>query len=251
MNTKQRMLSGEKIYGTMIRISENPAIAYVAKNAGYDFVMYDCEHSSYSMETLTRLFMMGNALDLTSLLRVPNLSKEYISRSLDSGAQGLMVPMVSTEEEALELVKYSKYMPIGDRGFGTGLAHTNFKGGKHSDVMEEANNKIISIAQIETKEAVDNADKLASIEGIDALLIGPNDLSLSLGIPGDLMNPIELEAIKTVANACKKYGKGFGLHAPLPLIKYFIDDLTIVMHDVDTSVIERGFKQNIDACKAL
>lgn len=205
--------------------------------------MYDCEHSNYSMETLHDLFLTGNALKLDGFVRVPELSKDNISRVLDQGAHGVMVPMLETDEMAELLVKYSKYQPIGGRGYTGDGAHVYYtSGGKHLDVMENNNNTIISIAQIETKLAIENAEKIAATEGIDALLIGPNDLSLSLGIPGDLFNPIEIDAIEHVSSMCKKYNKAFGLHAGPDLVKRFYDDLNIVMINNDTSIITCGFK---------
>ena len=216
------------------------------------FILYDCEHSCYDSETLQDLFVTGNALSFPSLVRVPELAKGCISRNLDFGATGVMLPMTNTVEEARDLVKWSKYQPVGDRGYSTGCAHLDFKGAaKHTEVMERMNSRIITIAQIETKLAVDNANAIAAISGIDALLVGPNDLSLSLGIPGDLMNPIELDAIAHVAAACKKHGKAFGLHGGINLLKNFADDLTIVMSDTDTGIMEKGLNGLKEAMTAI
>jgi 2-keto-3-deoxy-L-rhamnonate aldolase RhmA len=246
------MLSGQKIYGTMLRVSQNPAVCYLAKHNGLDFVMYDCEHAPYDMETLHNLFITGNALGLGGFLRVPDLSKDYISRALDQGARGVMVPMLETPEMAKALVKYSKYQPIGSRGFSNAIANVDYVAGrKHVEVMEEANNTVVSIAQIETKLAVDNAAAIAATPGIDALLIGPNDLSLSLGIPGDLFNPIELEAIAHVAAACKKEKKAFGLHAGAKLLEKFIDDMTLVMMQTDIDILNAGFASIKETCVKL
>jgi 2-keto-3-deoxy-L-rhamnonate aldolase RhmA len=249
MSLKEKLLAGEKIYGTMVRVVRNPALCLIAKNSGLDFVMYDCEHASYNMETLHDLFIMGNAVGLEGFLRVPTLSKDYISRALDQGAGGVMVPMLETPEMATDLVKYSKYQPLGDRGYATTIAHVGYKGGgKHTEVMEQANNKVISIAQIETKLSVDNAEAIAATPGIDALLIGPNDLSLSLGIPGDMMNQIEIDAIAHVVAACKKNKKAFGLHGPAKLQEKFIDDINIVMFQTDTEVLASGFVKLKETC---
>ena len=239
---KQKLISGQKIFGTMLRVLRNPAVCYLAKNSGLDFVMFDCEHADYTMETLHDLFLTGNALGLESFLRVPNLEKQYISRALDQGAKGVMTPMLETPEMALQLVQYSKYRPVGDRGFSAGLAYSNYTvPGKHADIMNDYNNAVISIAQIETKLSVDNADAIAAVNGIDALLIGPNDLSISLDIPGDLFNPIELEAISHVAAACKKHGKAFGIHAGQKMLQYFIDDLNLIMMQSDVDFLSAGF----------
>ncbi len=252
MSLKEKLMTGQKIYGTMLRVVQNPAVCYLAKNSGLDFVMYDCEHAAYSMETLHNMFITGNALGLDGFLRVPNLTKDYISRALDQGAHGVMVPMLETPEMAKTLVKYSKYQPIGDRGFCNATAHVNYVAGlKHTEVMAEANNTIISIAQIETKASVDNAEAIAAVPGIDALLIGPNDLSLSLGVPGDLFNKIELDAIAHVAAACKKHKKAFGLHAGAKMLEIFINDLTLVMCDNDADVLRAGFAKIKETCVGL
>jgi len=252
MLLKEKLMSGQKIYGTMLRVVQNPAICYIAKNSGLDFVMFDCEHASYDMQTLHQLFITGNALGLDGFLRVPELSKDYISRSLDQGAHGVMVPMLETPEMAKQFVKYAKYQPVGGRGFAGGIAHMNYAaGGKHAEIMELANNKVIAIAQIETKTAVEQAEAIAATPGIDALLIGPNDLSLSLGIPGDLFNPIELEAITHVAAACQKHNKAFGLHAGPKLLEKFIDHLTLVMMQSDIDVLTAGFTHIKETCETL
>jgi 2-keto-3-deoxy-L-rhamnonate aldolase RhmA len=241
MTLKEKLASGQKIVGTMMRLTRNPAVAYLAKNAGLDFVMYDCEHSNYSFETLHDAFITANALGFSEFVRVPCNTKDYISRILDTGAIGIMVPMVETREHAETVVKYSKYQPVGDRGYTAGGPHTDYLGGKHADMMERGNAKVLSIAQIETKLAVENAEAIASVNGIDVLLIGPNDLSLSLGIPGDMMNPLELEAIAKVSAACKKHKKYFGMHAGIALLEKFSADLNVVMSLTDTELLTQGF----------
>ena len=240
MTLKEKLASGQKIVGTMMRLVRNPAAMFVAKNAGLDFVMYDCEHSNYNFETLHDAFVTANALGFSGLARVPSGTKGHISRTLDTGAIGIMVPMVETKEHAETVVKYSKYQPVGDRGYTAGGPHTDYLNGKHVDMMKQGNDKVLSIAQIETKLAIENVDKIAAVKGIDVLLIGPNDLSLSLGIPGDMMNPIELEAISKVVVACKKHKKFFGMHAGAALLEKFGSDLNVVMSLTDTDLLSQG-----------
>ncbi|MGI6298162.1 MAG: HpcH/HpaI aldolase family protein [Saccharofermentanales bacterium] len=243
MSIKEKLASGQNVYGTMIRLQRNPAISFFAQNAGLDFLLYDCEHGSYNFETLHDIFVTGNAMGFDSFVRVAELSKDWISRALDCGATGIMVPMTETAEQAKEIVKWAKFTPVGDRGYGSGLAHSNYKGGgKHVDVMATQNNRVVVIAQIETGLAVENADAIAATEGIDVLLIGPNDLSISLGIPGDLMNQIEIDAIAKVAAACKKHGKAFGLHAGAKMHEIFKDDEQFRMLSTDLDLLASGFK---------
>lgn len=248
---KSKLMSGEKIVGTMLRCTRNPATLYLAKKAGLDYIMFDCEHGNYNFETLHDLFVMGNAIGLAGFVRVPCGTKEYVSRVLDSGATGVMVPMIETAEQAKELVKYAKYQPIGERGYTGFCAHTNYEGGIHTEIMEQQNRKTITIAQIESKLAIENIEEIAEVPGLDALLIGPNDLSLSLGIPGDIMNPSELDAITKVAAACKKHGKAFGIHGKADMLQKFAEDLTLVMTLTDTDWILQGFESVRKVCDEL
>ena len=252
MTLKEKLLSGQKIYGCMIRVVRNPAVCLLARHAGLDFIMFDCEHGNFTTETLHDAFIQANSVNLGGFLRVTSLSKDNISRPLDQGAIGVMLPMTETEEQAKELVKWSKYSPVGDRGVCSALGLVEYRSGlSNKETMEYGNSRVISIAQIETKLAVDNADKIAAVNGIDALLIGPNDLSVSLGFPGDHMNPIEIDAMRHVASACKKHGKAFGIHAGPKMLELFMDDLTLVMMQGDVDVLSAGFKNINDTARRM
>jgi 2-keto-3-deoxy-L-rhamnonate aldolase RhmA len=242
MNLKERAHAGEMICATMLRTIRNPSVLCLAKNAGLDFVMFDCEHGAFTTETLHDMSMTAQALGLDCFARVPTGTKDYISRFLDCGISGIMVPMTETAEQAENLVRYAKYAPLGSRGF-TAAANTGYRGGKHSDIMAEANSRVWAIAQIETRLAVDNCDAIAATEGLDALLIGPNDLSIDLGVAGDLNNPIEIEAIKKVAAACKKHGKLFTIHAKADYQEKFRGDLTFIMQGTESDFLTEGFKK--------
>jgi 2-keto-3-deoxy-L-rhamnonate aldolase RhmA len=251
MNLKEKLKSGNKVFGTMLRMSRSPQVCYLAKYAGFDFVMYDCEQSCYTISDLHDLFVMGNALGLPGFLRAPALEKEWVARPLDCGSSGVMVPMIETKEEAELLAALSKYPPLGERGFAGSSAGADYKGGKPLEVMAAANDRILTIAQIETRLAVDNANSIAAVEGIDVLLIGPNDLSISLGVPGDINNPVELEAIAHVADACKSRGKYFGLHAGTGLLEKFTDKLDFVMCQGDNDMLAKALKDTAEGCRKL
>ncbi len=243
MNLKERLKAGERVYGTMVRMERNPAFCIVAKECGLDFVMFDCEHAAYNLETLHDLFQMAHALDLTALLRVPMLDKESISRSLDAGAKGVMVPMTETPEQAKEIVRWSKYAPIGDRGFCSGVGSMYYRPQPDlSAAMEEINSQVLSIAQIETALAIENVEAIAATEGIDALIVGPNDLSISLGIPGKLLDPMEYTAIRRVADACKANGKAFGIHGPDSLQVLFAKDINLCISSTDIDLMRAGIR---------
>ncbi len=242
MTLKEKILSGKRVHGAMLRVSRNPGVCMLAKNAGLDFVMFDCEQAAYSFETLHDMFVMCNALGLAGWIRVPANGREHVSRSLDCGAKGVMVPMLEDAESARELARCAKFAPLGERGYGAGGANTGYvQGGKHAEVMARANAEVLAIAQIETRTGVDNAASIAAVPGIDSLLVGPNDLSVSLGVPGDLMNPVMLEAIGHVAEACRKEGKVFGLTGGVKLLAHFKDRTGIILGRSDTDMLAESF----------
>ena len=241
MNLKEKIKNGETVYGTMIRLQRNPAFCIVAKDAGMDFIMFDCEHGIYNLETLHDMFQMAHAAGLTAVLRVPMLDKESISRPLDAGACGVMVPMTETAEQ--EIVHWSKYTPVGDRGYGSGIGATYYQVGiETTKAMQEINDRVLTIAQIETALAIENIEEIAATEGVDALIVGPNDLSISLGVPGQLTSDIEVNAIRKVAEACHKYGKAFGIHGPESLQEIFADDINLCIHTTDADMLRNAMK---------
>jgi 2-keto-3-deoxy-L-rhamnonate aldolase RhmA len=242
----QKLREGKRVVGTMVRMVRNPAIAIVAHNAGLDFIMLDMEHGPHTMETVDDVFKVGRTLGLGCFVRVPELTKGYVSRSLDCGATGVMVPMLESVEQANLLVRWAKYAPLGGRGFGAPGGHTQFIGvgpDAISAFTAKANADTITIAQIETAQAIQNIDIIAAVPGIDALLIGPNDLSISMGCAGDFLGDTMEKAIGKVAAAAKKHGKIFGMHGPDPLTERWLPrGLTLVMSNLDTNVLAAGLK---------
>ena len=242
----QKLREGKRAVGTMVRMIRNPAVAVVARNAGLDFIMLDLEHGPYNLETVDDIFKVGRSLGLGCFVRVPELAKGYVSRCLDAGATGVMVPMLESVEQAKLLVAWAKYAPLGNRGFGGIGGHTNFVsiGADATPAfMAKANVDTIAIAQIETAQAIQNIDAIAAVPGIDALLIGPNDLAISMGCTGDLLGDALDKAIGKVAAAAKKHNKIFGMHGPDSLLDRWVPKgLTLVMSNLDTSVLANGLK---------
>jgi 2-keto-3-deoxy-L-rhamnonate aldolase RhmA len=224
----------------------NPAIVSVAANAGLDFVMFDMEHGAFSFETLSDASSLARGIGIDCFVRVPELSKGNISRALDCGVTGVMVPMIRTAQDAELFALWSKYAPLGACGFGGNGAHTGYhdEGGSSVSFMQEENPRILTITQIELAEAIENIDSIAAVEGIDALLIGPADLSNSLGVPGDFNHPKMDEAIKKVAKAAKDHGKGFGFHASEALTrKWILFGLQLRMNGMDINLLLKGMSE--------
>lgn len=250
----EKLKSGQPAFGTMIRMIKSPGIASICKAAGFDMLMLDMEHGPYSFETVTDIAVMARAEGIGILVRVPELSKGAVSRALDCGVEGVMVPMLSTPEEARKLVEWSKYPPLGNRGLGSvgGLSRYVKPAQPVPQLMAETNEKVFAIAQIETVEGVKNAAAIAATDGIDALVVGPNDLANSLGCPGDLTCEKEDKAIAAISKAALDAGKSFGIHAGTEILERWAPHgMTFFLNSIDILALTDAFKQLNTTTRAL
>ena len=243
--TKRRLKNSlAPIAGTMVRMVRHPGICLIARQAGLDFIMVDMEHGSTSIETFERMCAAGRPAGLDIFVRVPELSRAFVSRVLDAGATGVMSPMVETPEQARLLAGWSKYPPLGNRGYGTNSGHTGYtQPADAQSFMDSANRKNLTIAQVESVKGVAAADQIAQVDGIDALLIGPFDLSISLGCPGELTCEKENAAIEKVAAAAAQHGKMFGMHGSVELLtKWAGHGLNLIMSGIDTGMLGKAIQ---------
>lgn len=208
---KQALQSGGVSIGTMVFEFPTTGIGRIAAEAGADFVIFDMEHTGWSIETVRGLIATSRAADLVPMVRVPATEYNLISRPLDVGAMGIMAPMVESADQAQKIVNSAKYPPRGRRGAAFGVAHDDYTGGDIIAKMASANDEIMLIAQIETAVGIENVDAIAAVEGIDCLWIGHFDLTNFLGIPGQFTHPTFLDAVQRVLDACAKHGKTAGI----------------------------------------
>ena len=211
MDLKNKITSNEQMRGAMIFEFFSPGIPIILKNAGCEFIIFDMEHGGLSLEQFKTLAIISNANKITPIIRIPEVSYNYVARALDLGASGIMVPMINTPEDVLKIVNASKYPPQGKRGAGFGFAHDNYINQSPLSYIEKANNSNINIIQIETKIALENVREIASIGGVDCLWVGHFDLTNFLGIPGDFTSKIYLNAIKEIVFAANLYNKSVGI----------------------------------------
>ena len=208
---KEKFLNRKPIKGAMIFDFFSPGIPYVIKNSGCEFVIYDMEHGGLTLDRFKELSLISKGIGLNPMIRIPEISYNYISRSLDLGANGIMIPMVNDQKEALEIIKYSKYPPIGRRGAGFGFAHNEYKKENPLDVMEHANKTLINIIQIENESGLENVEKIAKIDDVDCLWVGHFDLSNFLGVPGQFDSKLYLDAINKIVEVGEIYQKSLGI----------------------------------------
>lgn len=208
---KKKFQSTTIVKGAMIFDFFSPGIPYVLKNSDCDFVIFDMEHGGLTFDKFKELAIICRGINLFPLIRIPELKYNYISRSLDLGAYGIMIPMVNNSEEAKEAVLFSKYPPLGKRGAGFGFIHDDYKKQDPKTVIESANNNLLNIIQIENKNGLENVEEIASIKDVDCLWLGHFDLSNFLNIPGEFDSKLFLNAIHRIVKAAKKNGKSLGI----------------------------------------
>jgi len=201
--------------GSFIVEFATPGIGHILKASGCDFVLFDMEHSGFSIETVKQNIRYFEAAGVRMIVRVPSKDYDHIARVCDMGAEGIMLPMVNNAEEARRILDSIKYVPDGKRGVALGVAHDNYRTvGTVAERLMAANRRTTLFCQIETVDGVENADAMAAMDGVDCLWVGHFDLSASLGIPGDFGNKIFIDAIAKVAAATKRHGKALGRLVP-------------------------------------
>jgi 2-keto-3-deoxy-L-rhamnonate aldolase RhmA len=204
--TKAKLKRGEIAIGHFILEFATPGVGQMIANAGYDYVLFDMEHSSFTQESIRQAILSAKVAGITPIVRVQDTEYFLMSRPLDAGAEGLMVPRVETRDQVLKIIDSAKYPPVGVRGSAFGIAHDDYKGGDIGAGTKNANEETLIIVQTETAKSVDNVDQILSVEGVDVAWIGQADMTVSLGIPGQYDHPKFLKAFDKILNACDKYG---------------------------------------------
>ena len=209
MSLKEKLKKNELTIGSWIMMG-NPMSVEVMALAGFEWLVIDLEHTSINMETAQALITTIQAQDIKALVRVSKNEEVIIKKVLDMGADGIIVPMVSSKEDALQAVGYAKYPPMGKRGVG--LYRASGYGTRFDEYKRWVDEELVIIAQIEHIDAVKNIDEILAVEGIDGTIIGPYDLSGSMGYPGEFEREDVKEAVSTVLDACKKKNIPSGFH---------------------------------------
>lgn len=205
---KKALADGQAVIGATISATSADVAAALA-GAGYDFLWIEMEHSALTLETVRNMILATRGLKAVPIVRVPFNEPWMPKRALDIGALGVIFPFTNTRELAEQAVKSCKYPPLGIRGYGPALATSRW-GMSGEAYAKFANENAMVITIIETKQAIDNIDQIASVPGIDVLFIGPNDLSFSLGVGGRTKEPLVEEAVARVLAAGKKHNVPVG-----------------------------------------
>ena len=248
----KKILSSEGVaIGSWITLG-HPAIAEIMVNAGFDWLAIDLEHSVITIREAEELIRVIDLAGCAPLVRLTSNSSDLIKRVMDAGAHGVIVPMVNTKDEAKSAVSAVKYPPLGARGIG--LARAQKYGAGFDDYMKWQEDGSTVIVQIEHIDAVKNFKEILSVPGVDGFIIGPYDLSSSMGIPGEFNHPRFLDVmdeIKEVATEIKAVG-GIHIVEPDPTqldervaegYKFIAYSLDIRMLDVSCRSALKGIKE--------
>jgi 2-dehydro-3-deoxyglucarate aldolase len=208
-----RIRSGEITLGSWLQIGHPAVLEYMAE-FGFEWLTVDLEHSDITIEAFTNMLRGAGGRSTKVFARVKKNSPLDIRQVLDVGAHGVIVPLVNNAEEACKAVAAAKYAPEGERGYA--FCRANKYGINFSDYSRNANEETVVIIMIESKEAVANIDEILLVEGVDGVLIGPYDLSGSLGIPGQTGSLLVQEAMDSVIASCRKNRKAAGIHLVTP-----------------------------------
>src|SRR3954451_6557259 len=205
---KAALKEGRVQIGSWLNLMRNPAILTLMKSAGMDYARIDMEHSSPSIETVADMAVLGRALDFPVVVRPPEGNREWITRLLDSGVWGLHVPQVDNPDIAREVVQASRYRPIGLRGMAGYSSGNDFTSAFNQAARDEVNSQVHITVMFESAEAFRHIDEIVSMEGIDAVTLGPTDLAQELGVAG---TPDEGRVIdehrQRLIDTANKYGK--------------------------------------------
>jgi 2-dehydro-3-deoxyglucarate aldolase len=209
MSLKQKLKNNELTIGSWIMIASPMSIEILAL-AGFEWLVIDIEHTSIDLQTTENLIRTIQSKHMKALVRVSKNEEVVIKRILDMGADGIIVPMVSSKNDAIQAVNYAKYPPVGNRGVG--LYRASGYGSTFDEYKKWVNDELVIIAQIEHIDAVKNIDEIITVNGIDGTIIGPYDLSGSMGFPGEFERDDVKDAVQTVLDKCKAKNIASGFH---------------------------------------
>ncbi|MBR2133968.1 MAG: aldolase [Eubacterium sp.] len=205
---KEKLNKGECVYGVFMKTSD-PMFVEAAGIGGFDFVILDTEHGPVTIEGQQNNIRAAEARGTVPIIRLKDCNENTISKALDIGAYGIQVPQINTADEARQVVKNAKFYPYGMRGVCRFVRAAEYSNMERSEFFESSKDLII-ILQLEGVDAIKNLDEILEVEGVDILFIGPYDLSQSLGIPGQVDNPIVVNAMKEIVGKAKKKNKIIG-----------------------------------------
>ncbi len=241
---RQKLENGDRLIGTVVSIAK-PQVSELLAQAGFDWLFIDGEHAPLDEADIQLLIQ--TAEHTPCLVRVPSLDEVAIKKALDAGATGIIVPQVNSAEQARLAVSYAKYPPTGQRGVGISRAHGygfNFK-----DYLARANNEVVVVVQAEHALVLEEIDAIAATPGLDAVFVGPYDLSASLGKMGQVENPSVIDAVDRITAACQRADLRLGVFGTSSeaVMPYIDRGYTLIAAATDTLLLGKAARDLLGA----
>lgn len=249
----ERLENGEIALGVGVRLARSVEIAKMMRASGFDWLFIDLEHGSLSLETVSQISIAAADNDIAPIVRVPTGQWDIASRALDGGALGIVMPHIDTEEDARQAVHHLRFPPQGHRATLGGLPHYDYERVPASRVADEVNAATLIAVMIESPEAVENAEAIAAVEGVDVLFIGVNDLAEGMGLSGQLDDPRVVDAVAEIARAAAAQGKyaGIGGIGDADLTRRYIGmGMRFILGGNDFAFMMTAAKQRAEALRA-
>jgi 4-hydroxy-2-oxoheptanedioate aldolase len=202
---------GDLVLCLALMHARTPDIPAIAAASGYDAVYVDLEHTATSLETTAMLCSAAIGAGISAMVRVPSHDRSIIARALDNGAVGVIVPHVNSKSEAEGVVHAARFPPLGHRSISGPNAVTGYRSRSAAELTAEIERRTVVAVMVETPAAVEAVDSIASVPGVDMILLGPSDLTAEMGIHGDYENEHFHEAVEAVAAACRAHRVSFGI----------------------------------------
>lgn len=253
-HAKQRILNGELALGMGLRQARTVDIAQIAKSCDFDWLFIDMEHNSMSVDTAAQICQAALGAGITPMIRVPAHEAFHSTRLLDTGAQGIVIPHVSTVEQARAVVSFCRFTPLGNRSIPGSLPQTLFMPLPVPETVALINGETLVVAMIETVEGRDNVDEIAAVPGIDVLLVGCTDMAAELGVPGQLGHPEVKAALDTVFAACRSHGKVCGVggvYDEALMAEYVDKGARLILSGSDLAFLMAGARQRSSMLRGI
>jgi 2-keto-3-deoxy-L-rhamnonate aldolase RhmA len=250
----ERLLAGELSLGVGLRQARTVDTGKIMKTCGYDWLFVDMEHNTMSIDTAVQICIAAQDAGITPLVRVPGFQHFHASRALDGGAQGIVVPHVDTPEVAHQMVSACRYPPLGHRSVTGMLPQIDFESRPLGEATASINAATLLVLMIETHVGVENADAIAAIDGVDALLVGTNDLCMEMGLPGEVGHPRVMEAQQRVVDACRAHGKYPGLggvYEPALMERYVDMGMRLILAGNDVAFMMAAARERASFLRGL
>lgn len=252
--TKAKLQAGGLAIGMGLRQARTVDIAAIAGTCGFDWLFIDTEHNSMSVDMACQIAMAALPTGVTPLVRVPGHEHYHCARALDNGALGVVVPHVDTAEQARRIADFCRYPPMGHRSIAGNMPALQFAALPVGEATRRMNEENLVVVMLETPLAIDNAESIAAVPGVDVLLVGTNDLCAEMGIHGQFGDPRVPAAYEKVIAACRKHGKHPGMggvYDPTLMQKYIGMGMRFILSGNDLAFLMAAARERAAMLKAI